>query len=244
MASPDAIDRPKPAAPPPTATSSWETLFGAPTGPITVYINPVTRQAVQVTSTAQGAELIAQGYIKSSVARENWASFVAGLGSNFKVLDPSSSVADIPLSAAQPLSPEEMAAVQTQQGYVDAQTAANQKNLQTAYGISQAGRDRAALTTKENYKTTEQPTLTSAAAAGAGYHQALGDLFMGRVERDRSLAGLADEQTSAQFQFDLTRQQAEAQRQQQIQQIYNDAFSREQQRRNSGVDSIFKWIAG
>lgn len=245
MPTPDSIDRPQPKAPPaprrPGATP-WETLFGAGDGPITVYINPVTRQAVRVMAPSQVPALVAQGYLPATVAPENWATFVQGLGSNFRVLGPQEDPAVVAPTTQQPLSPAEQAALAANQGYIDAQAGAGQSNLTSGYNISQAGRDRAAVITKENYKATEQPTLASAAFSGAGYHQGLGDLLKGRVQRDRALAGLADEQTSAQFQYDLASQQLEQQRRQATQQLYQDMVQRSQSAYNSGIDSILGWV--
>lgn len=248
MPTPDSIDRPKPTPPAPVrqpGATPWETIFGMGSAPVTIYMNPSTRQVVRVTSPAQVPALIAQGYTPAQVDQSQWSQFVAALGPNFKVLGPQDNPAETPpFQPVQPLSPQELAQVQTATDYANAQSGANQQNLTTGYNISQAGRDRAARVTKENYGATEQSTLTAAALSGAGYDQALGDLFMGRVNRDRSLAGLADEQTSAQFQFDLARQQEEANRRAAVQQIANQALQNNQNRNNSRLDSIFSWILG
>lgn len=248
MPTPDSIDRPKggTTTAPPNSTipgaTPWEILFGQTDGPIEVYVNPVTRQVVRPTSPTQIPDLVGSGYVKATVDQSKWGDFVRGLGPNFKLLAPGETSKDIIPPTQAPLSPEDLAQLQASAGYTNDQAGAGQHNLRASYDISQAGRDRAAVTTKENYKATEQPTLASAAFSGAGYHQALGDLLMGRVNRDRTLAGLADEQTAAQFQFSLASQQLEQQRVAQLQQLYSSALGRSQSAYDQGIDSIFSWV--
>lgn len=250
MPTPDSIDRPAPGststAPPavPRTTpglTEWEKLFGVPET-VTVYVNPTTRMVKRVTDPAMIPQLVANGYVAATIPSIQLGSFVSQLGPNFELVQGGATPTfDVP-SGYSALNPTEMATANAQVTDINNSAAANQANLNTAFGISQAGRDRAAVTTKENYKATEQPTLRAAAVSGAGYHQANGQLLQGRVNRDRTLAGIADENTSAQFQFDLSRQQTEAQRQQAVLDAWTRAQQDVQNRTNNALKSVFGWL--
>jgi len=124
----------------------------------------------------------------------------------------------------------------------NAAAAAGQENLVKAEGLLQPGRDRAALQTKENYGAKIQPTLTAAALSGAGYNQALGDIFMNSVERDRTLAGLNDQGKIDKFQLLTSQQNLEAQREQQAQAAYNEMLNKLQENWDSRVKTTLDWV--
>jgi hypothetical protein len=241
MPTPDSIDRAKPQAPKATPTTPWETLFGVPST-ITVYVNPITQQVKRVDDPAQVPALIAHGFMPATIPGAQMADFITKLGPNFEHVQGNAIPNfEIP-SGYSAMTPADIAAANAEVGDINNAASAAQGNLKTAFDMSQVGRDRAVAITKENYKATEQPTLRAAAVSGAGYHQANGELFMGRVQRDRSLAEAADQNASAQFQFDLSRQQAEAQRQQQILAAWERAQQAVQGRTDSAYKSIFGWL--
>lgn len=251
MPTPDSIDRPK-AQPAPAGQSRiplpgmpgltpWETLFGAPKT-VTVYVNPATRMVKRVIDPTLIPGLIANGYVAATLPTAQLGTFVSQLGPNFELVQGAAQPNfDVPTGYST-LTPEELAAANAQVSDINNAASAAQGNLKTAFAISQAGRDRNVAITKENYKATEQPTLRAAAVSGAGYHQANGQLFMGRVNRDRQLASLADENASAQFQFDLSRQQTEAQRQQQILDAWQRAQQAVQSRTDNAYKTLFEWL--
>jgi hypothetical protein len=127
-------------------------------------------------------------------------------------------------------------------GNVNAESGAAVENLQKAYDLAQPGRDRAALQTKENYAATVNPTQLAAAFSGAGFAQANEDLRKGAIDRDRTLAGLADSQTSAIFQLSQAQAGVEAQRKAALEQAYNAAIGASQGRYNKGVDVALQWL--
>ena len=244
MPTPDSIDRAKPKAaqtPTATPTTPWETLFGVP-DTITVYVNPITKQVKRVDDPTLVPTLISQGFMPATIKGSQMADFITQLGPNFEHVQGSATPNfEIP-SGYSAMTPAEISAANAQVGDINNAAGAAQGNLQTAFNMSQTGRDRGVAITKENYKATEQPTLRAAAVTGAGYHQAGGELLMGRVNRDRALADAADQNTSAQFQFDLSRQQTEAQRQQQILDAWQRAQAAVQDRTNNAYKSIFGWL--
>lgn len=244
MPTPDSIDRPAPTSPTPApqaGLSPWETLFGAPTTPQTVYINPLTRQAVRTTNPQQVALLLTSGFERHVVPPENWGAFRQAFGSNLTDMAPTDPVI-VPIPGQHPLSAEEQAALQAGITDTNAAASAKQENLNKAFGIGQAARDRAAVQAKEDYGAKVQPTLLAGAFAGAGYHQPLHDLYMGRRGRDRTLAGIADETTSGQFQLDMSRQQTEQERIAQLEQAYTRAIAGNQTQFNNGIDQFLAWL--
>lgn len=244
MPTPDSIDRPAPTSPAPTyqpGLSPWETIFGPPTEPQTVYINPLTRQAVRTTNPQQIALLLTSGFERHIVAPENWASFRQMFGPNLTEMNPTDPVT-VPIPGQHPLSAEEQAVLQAGISDTNAQAAAKQENLSKAFGIGQAGRDRAAKQAKEDYGAKVQPTLTAGAFSGAGYHQPLHDLFMGRLSRDRTLAGIADETTAGQFQLSMSQQQTEQERLAALEQAYTNAIASNQNQFNNGIDQFLAWL--
>lgn len=233
MATPDAIDR-----------GQGKPSSAAP--PIIVYyfVDPVTgaRRGVQTADPIQQAILIGQGYKPIAIPSANWGQFVRDMGPGLTGAGQTQpDLGGVPPLGTSGLTPAEQAALDAATGQTNADAAAAQQNLDRAFGISQAGRDRAALQAKENYGAAVQPTLTAGAFSGAGYHQALGDLFMKAIERDRTLAGLADDQTSAQFQLDVSRQNTERQRQNQLQTLFNSASTAVQNRYGRSVEDLLAW---
>jgi len=208
-----------------------------------VFIDPTTKQAVQTTNPATIAQLISQGYERHVVAASDWNTFRTGMGSNFRNLgNEATSIPPIPVGTQRPLSQQELDALNAGVSNTNSSAGAAAENLDKAFGIAQPGRDRAALQTKENYGAAVIPTQAAAAFSGAGYHQANQDLFQKALDRDRTLAGLADQNTSALFQLDVGRQNLEAQRQDQLRQLYADALARSQQQYDQGVNQTLAWI--
>lgn len=260
MPTPDSIDR----APSPIPTSGsadllgpaaapaqwttpgltpWEKIFGPPKDPQVVFINPTTRQAVRTSDASQIASLVSAGFERHIVAPQDWPAFEATLGQNLVTLNGGGGGAtDIPLPSQAPLSPDQIAALQAGITDTNSQASAAQDNLQKAFNISQPARDRAAVQAKEGYTTTIQPTLSAGAFGGAGYHQPLHDLFLGRVSRDRNLANVADQNTSSAFQFDVSSQNLEQQRQAALQSAYNQALQGSQTSFNNSVDALLGWL--
>ena len=204
-----------------------------------VWYNPKTRTAFITTNPLQQVDLMTQGYSQVVVPGANWANWSSMV--QVRVLRPSDSAIEA-TTTQRPISQAELDALSGSVSDINAQTDATQANLLKAFEISQPARDRAALTAKENYLATEQPTLSSAAFAGQGYHQALGDLFEGRVNRDRTLAGLADQNTAEMFQLQMSQADAERQRRNAIQQAYAAASAANQQRYSGGVSDILRWL--
>ncbi len=211
-------------------------------GPQTVFINRSTGVAVQTTDPTEIASLISAGFTVGTVPAGQWDAFVASMGPNLTTQTPGTQLPGIPVAAATPMSQADIDAMNAYYAQNDAAATAGQENLVKAFQISQPGRDRAALQTKENYGAKIQPTLTAAALSGAGYNQALGDIFTNSVERDRTLAGLADQNTAEQFQLQTSQQNIEAQRQQQAQAAYNEMLNQLQQRWDSRVKTTLDWV--
>ena len=235
MPTPDSIDR----APSP---SSSGVPLGPPRPDMVVFINPTTRQVVTVqgNSPSQIAMLLAQGYERHVVPGASWGDFSKAVGTNLTTIAADGSV--VPTAPFSGLTPEQQAQIDATYQGINDQANSAQDNLVKAYQIAQPARDRAALVAKENYGASVIPTQAAAAFSGAGYAQANHQLYQGRLERDRTLAGLADQQTADQFQFQVSQQQTERQRQQALQQAYTDALGRVQSMFNNGVDSALSWL--
>lgn len=238
MPTPDSIDR---GAPGTSATDSFFANLGV-RGDQTVFINPLTRQAVQADDPVQVAQLLSKGFERHIVPQADWGAFRTALGPNLTRLSADGSVEAIPVTPQAPLSAGEQAQLDAGFSNTNASAGAAAQNLDAAFAISQPGRDRAALTTKQDYGASVIPTQAAAAFNGAGYAQANHELYRGRLQRDRTLAGLADQNTSAQFQLDVGRQSIEQQRQEALRKIYADALANSQTRFNSGVDQTLAWI--
>lgn len=235
MPTPDSIDRPQPSATP------WWADGKAPVVPDQiVFIDPITRKAIQTTDPTQIAALVSGGYQRIVVPGSNWAQFQQLAGPNLTIVPADGSAPVTP--GITPLTPQEQAAIDATQGNINSQATASQENLNKAFQISQTGRDRAALTTKENYGASVIPTQAAGAFAGAGYHQPNHELYTRRLDRDRTLAGLADQNTSEQFQLQVGQQNVEQQRVAAIMNAYNQTLAGAQKRYDDNVDAALSWL--
>lgn len=219
------------------SASTWADVVNSAPVNRTVYIDPATGYVYVTTDPRKQVEYAVAGYERRQVTAADWPAFYEAFG-------PSIVNDDMGQTAMPSTIP---APTQRQQDYtegygnINAAAGATQENLSKAFDIAQPGRDRAALQTKENYGSVILPTLTSAAFSGAGYHQALNDIFGKAVDRDRTLAGLADAQTSAGFQLGLQQQSAEEQRRAQLAELYSSYLGQNQQRYDNSAETFTQW---
>ncbi len=207
----------------------------------TVYINPVTGEIAQTTSPLQEAELEIAGFQRGVIPGTKWADFQKKFGSQIKVW--SDQPATVPtFNVGSGLTQAEIDALQTRLRNQNSRTDTDLANLEEAFRISQPGRDRAALAAKQDYEAQVLPTMTSAAFAGAGYHQPARDLFLKARDRDRTLAGVADQNTSELFQAMVQANQYQRQREDNVTSLYDQASQLATSRAAKNISNIIEWF--